>query len=213
MAKTGNGGLALTEIRLANWDRSFRPTGGKLAGLLESRDQVIPEYLARLDEFARTIATEVNRAHLLGYGLDGQNGRHFFDPSGPTAATIKVTESICDNLDLIAASADGSPGNGDVALGICDLRLQGLFGEEGATADDYYGSLVGDLGIRASRAAADKESQNLLVTEISTRRESVKGVSIDEEMTNLVASQHAYQAAVKLVTVIDDLMGTIMDAL
>jgi flagellar hook-associated protein 1 FlgK len=156
---------------------------------------------------------EVNRIHRTGFDLSGSAGGDFFDPDRVTAASIRLSDAILGDSSLLAASSDGTPGNGTTALAIADLRLAGIFGTEASSSEDYYASLIADLGIEAERATDHKESQKLLVTEIQTRRESVRGVSIDEEMTNLVASQHAYQAAVKLVTVIDSLMETIMTTL
>jgi flagellar hook-associated protein 1 FlgK len=207
----GSGGVAVTEIKLATGSRSITPSGGRLAGLLEVRDEVIPRYIARLDEIAGTLVESVNEIHRSGFGLDGLDGRDFFDPSKTTAASISVAEGIAGDPSLIAASADGSPGNADGALAVAGLRLEGIFGDSNATADEYYSSVIGELGIESSRASDNKHNQGLLGDEITTRRESVKGVSIDEEMTNLVASQHAYQAAVKLVSVIDTLMGSVIE--
>jgi flagellar hook-associated protein 1 FlgK len=211
--KRGDGGIRVTDITLGAGARVIHVTGGKLAGLLECRDRVIPRYMSQLDEIAKTIVERVNEVHRAGYGLDGSTGRNFFDPAGLTASTIRVSQSILDDGTLIAASSDGTSGSNANALAIADIRLEGLFGAEGATCEEFYSSLIGDLGIEASRATDEKNGQELLLTEINTRRESVKGVSIDEEMTNLVASQHAYQAAVKLVSVIDELMNTLMTTL
>jgi flagellar hook-associated protein 1 FlgK len=209
----GDNNIVITDVTHGNSDRRIRITSGRLGGLLESRDVTLPSYLARLDEIAKTIVEEVNLVHRAGFAYSGGTGLDFFDPERLTAASIKISDAIKANTSLLAASADGTPGNGAIALAISDLRLAGIFGAEGTTAEDYYASLVADLGIDAERATDAKDAEKLLLTEIDTRRESVKGVSIDEEMTNLVASQHAYQAAVKLVTVIDDLMETIMTTL
>jgi flagellar hook-associated protein 1 FlgK len=206
-----SGGQSVSEIRLNLGSRAICPAGGRLAGLLESRDEIIPRYMANLDELAGTLVEAVNEVHRSGFGLDGLGGRDFFVPSNTTAASICVAGDIVSDPGLIAASADGSQGNNNNALAIAGLRLESLFGDSNATSEEYYSSIVGALGIEAARAANDTEAQDLLVEEIATRRESVKGVSIDEEMTNLVASQHAYQAAVKLVSVIDELMGSVMD--
>jgi len=205
--------MVVHDIVLGNGDHAIRLTGGKLAGLIESRDVTIPEYLDRLNYMARTLVEKINELHRLGYGLDGTTGIDFFDPDGITAATISVAHDIVNDSRLIAASTDGTPGNADNALAIAGLRLEAIFGSEGATAEEYYSAIVGDVGIESSRAAAQREAQELLVNEIENRRESVKGVSLDEEMTNLVASQHAYQAAAKLVSVIDNLMGVVMELL
>jgi flagellar hook-associated protein 1 FlgK len=212
-AVRGDNNVVITDVTLGTGDRPIRVTAGRLGGLLQSRDTTVPGYLARLDEIARTVVEEVNRVHRTGFDSTGAAGGDFFDPERLTAASMRVTDAIRADSSLLAASADGTPGNGATALAIADLRLAGLFGAEGASSEDYYAALIAGLGIEAERATEHKEAQNLLLTEIDTRRESVRGVSIDEEMTNLVASQHAYQAAVKLVTVIDDLMETIMTTL
>lgn len=206
----GDNNVVITEITLAAGDRPIRVTGGKLGGLLQSRDNTLPGYLARLDEMAATMVEEVNRVHRTGFDSHGVAGGDFFDPDRLTAASIRVADALLSDSNLLAASADGTPGNGAVALAISDLRLAGLFGAGSATAEDYYGALIADLGIESERASDNEEAENLLLTEIDSRRESVKGVSIDEEMTNLVASQHAYQAATKLLTLIDDLMQTLL---
>jgi flagellar hook-associated protein 1 FlgK len=209
----GDNNVVITDVTLGAGGRPIRVTGGRLGGLLQSRDTTIPSYLARLDEIARTLVEEVNRLHRTGFDLSGAPGGDFFDPAGLAAASIRVSDAVQADSTLLAVSSDGTPGNGAVALGISDLRLAGLFGAERASSEDYYASLVADLGIEAERATESKDAEKLLLTEIDSRRESVRGVSIDEEMTNIVASQHAYQAAVKLVTVIDDLMQTIMTSL
>jgi flagellar hook-associated protein 1 FlgK len=209
----GDNNVVITDVTHGASDRAIRVMGGRLGGLLQGRDVTVPGYLARLDEIAATVVAEVNRIHRAGFDAAGAAGGDFFDPDRTTAATIKVSDAIRADTNLIAASADGTPGSGAIALAIADLRLAGIFGTGGASSEDYYASLIADLGIEAERAIENKDAENLLLTEIDTRRESVRGVSIDEEMTNLVASQHAYQAAAKLVTIIDDLMETIMTTL
>jgi flagellar hook-associated protein 1 FlgK len=213
LLRRADGNLSVSDITWGDGTRVIMPTGGKLGGLIDSRDRIIPRYLARLDEVARGVVENVNAAHAGGYDLGGTPGADFFDADGLTASNICVSEMICQNLNLIAASADGSEGSGDNALRIAGLRLEGLFGADGAPSDEYYGSIIGELGTEVSRIATNREGEELLLGEIETRRESVKGVSLDEEMTNLIAAQHAYEAAVRLVTVIDELMETILSSL
>jgi len=175
------------------------------------RDDTITGYQSRLDQIAAALVENVNSAHRAGYGLGGQTGVDFFDPAGTTASTIKVSNAILADLSLVAASADGGPGDSDNALDIADLRLAALVGE--ATVDDYYGSVVGSLGIESARVSNEKESQALMLQEIDNRRESVKGVSLDEETANIIASQHAFEAAVKMVSVIDSMMSTLIETI
>jgi len=213
LARRPDGGVSMAGVMVVNGTRAFSPAGGRLAGLLDSRDNIIPRYMAKLDEIAAGLVESVNAAHRLGYDLDGAAGGDFFDPAGRTASTIRVSSAILDDASLIAASGDTTVGNGDTALAISDLRLEGLLGEENATIDDYYSSMIGSLGVESSSAKDQKATEDLLLGEISSRRESVKGVSLDEEMTNLMAAQHAYQAAVKVVSVVDELMTSLLNAM
>jgi flagellar hook-associated protein 1 FlgK len=213
IVRRADDGVSMADVMVVNGTRVLSPAGGKLAGLLDSRDNIIPRYMAKLDEIASALVGSVNAAHRLGYDLDGAAGGDFFDPAGRTASTIRVSSAIREDASLIAASADTSVGNGDTALAISDLRLEGMLGEEDATINDYYSSMIGSLGVESSSAQDQKAIEDLLLGEISSRRESVKGVSLDEEMTNLMATQHAYQAAVKVVSVVDELMTSLLNAL
>ena len=212
VGSVSRGSIAVREVRLGQMNRPIVPSGGELGGLLESRDAIIPKYRENLDEIARAIVSAVNTAHRSGYALDGTSGRDFFDPTGVTAETIDVSAIILADVGLIAASADGSVGNGDGALAIAALRSAPI-ASDGSTIDDYYGSIIGSLGIESESARINRDREELLILEIENRRESVKGVSIDEEMTNLIAAQHAYEAAAKLVTIVDEIMETILSML
>lgn len=212
VASVSSGGIAVKEVRLGEINRAITPTGGKLGGVLRSRDETVPKYRENLNEIARAVVESVNSSHRAGYALDASSGRDFFDPAGVTAETIGVSDVILGDVSLIAASSDGSVGNGDNALTIAGLRHVAITAD-GSTLDDYYASVVGSLGIESETASINREREELLVLEIENRRESVKGVSIDEEMTNMIAAQHAYEAAAKVITVVDEMMDTILSML
>lgn len=203
-------GLVVTDLTLGTGARSIQPRGGTLAGLLECRERIIPNYISKLDTLAESLVGNVNRVHRAGYGLDGSSGVDFFDPTGTTAATIAVSEPVLADLNLIAASTGGGPGNADNALAIAALRFEGVIAENGSSIDEYYSSLIGSLGLEASRVAGERQNQEALLTEVNNRRESVKGVSIDEETTDLISAQHAYEAAARLVVVIDEMMVSLI---
>jgi flagellar hook-associated protein 1 FlgK len=212
VASVTRGGVAVKEVRLGDMHRPIAPAGGKFGAVLRSRDEILPRYRENLNEMARSIVEAVNTAHATGYGLDGTAGRDFFDPAGVTAETIDVSALILADPGLIAASSDGAVGSGDNALAIAGLRNTAITAD-GSTIDDYYASVVGSLGIESETASINREREELLLLEIENRRESVKGVSLDEEMTNLIAAQHAYEAAAKLVNVVDEMMDTILSML
>lgn len=212
VASVSRDGMAVKEVRLGEIRRAITPTGGKLGGVLRSRDEIVPKYRDDLNEIARSLVESVNTSHRAGYAMDGTSGRDFFDPAGVTAETIDVSAIILGDVNLIAASSDGSVGNGDGALAIAGLRHAAITAD-GSTLDDYYASVVGTLGIESETAAINREREELLVLEIENRRESVKGVSIDEEMTNMIAAQHAYEAAAKVISIVDEMMDTVLSML
>jgi len=184
---------------------------GELKGLLEVRDDVIPTQLEGLNQLAAELVSAVNELHRGGYALDGSTGVDFFNPDGTTARTIGLSSQIAVDVNKIAASSDGSPGDNGNALAIAGLRFDRRL--NGATFDDYYNSMVGILGIRSREAQKVRKSQELMIHQLDNRRESVKSVSIDEEVTNLIRYQHAYQAAARMVTVMDEMLDTLINQL
>jgi len=188
----------------------FEPLGGELRALLEVRDDVLPSYLSDLDVLAATFVSEVNALHSSGYGLNGSTGIDFFDP-GSTAGTMSLTPEILQDLDNIAASSGGEPGDGSNALAMAQLRDAPLIG--GATLTDYYATLLSRLGIDARAAASRSENQSYLKSQVELQRESVSGVSLDEEMAGLLRYRHAYNAAARYVSVVDTMLETLTNEL
>ena len=191
-------------------DITTRIASGELKGWIEARDVVINDYQTRLDDLAATMITEVNALHSAGYGLDGVNGRNFFVGTG--AADIAVNPNIVADADLIAtaSSAAALPGDNDTAMAIFDLQNTLTMAGGSSTFDDYYISLVGDVGSDVRQADLNFDHQTTMMSHLSNYREEVSGVSLDEEMVNLVKFQHAYTAAAKLITTTDEMMDTII---
>ena len=135
-----------------------------------------------------------------------------------TAKTAAANDSTM-NVTCPLASVTGlvAPGDGSNALGIFNLSSQNLnfptangTGTISDTASNFYDSMISDLGVASSQASNDVTNQNALVTSLNNSRQSVSGVSLDEEMTNMVQEQSAYEAAAKLVNVIADMMQTVI---
>ncbi|HSG99691.1 MAG TPA: flagellar hook-associated protein FlgK [candidate division Zixibacteria bacterium] len=200
----------------AGSDVEVKNLNGELRGLVEMRDDVIPRYLAQLDELARTLAREVNNLHAPGYGLQtggsvtSPTGELFFDVSSVSAQTIKVSERILNDVSLIAASASGEPGDASVALQMSQLRSLKTMAGGSLTFHEFYGSLVGGVGVEAKQAKQFKVNQELVVQQVDNAREQVQGVSLDEEMTHLIRAQHAYDAAARVITTIDQAFETVI---
>ena len=194
-------------------------SGGKLKGWLEVRDNTIPDYLSRLDDIAEGIITEVNDLHKSGYGLNddvddvGGGGRNFF--TGTTASDIAINQTIVNGVNNIAAagSSDGLPGGNSNAINIANLQNKLTMNGDPASAtfDDYYNSLISDVGSMAQKAKVSFDHQSLMVTHLNNYRESVSGVSSDEEMVKLIEFQHGYNAAAKLISVADELLDRVIN--
>jgi flagellar hook-associated protein 1 FlgK len=176
---------------------------GALSAVLGERDTQVPELQGRLDRVAQGLIEQVNDLHDDGYDLDGNPGGPFFQ--GTDARTIRV--AFQDPRRVAAAGSwggDGEPGNGDVARRIAQLR--------GSDAiDGEYRTLVAEVGVRSQEARRQVAYQELLADQVRLRREATSGVSLDEEMTNMIRFQHAYDAAARMVRTVDEMVRTLLD--
>lgn len=188
---------------------------GELAGLFEARDQIIPEYAQKLDELAFTLITEINNVHQNGYTLGappppaGPDGGLFF--TGTDASTIDVHPAIQADPNKIAASANGESGNGDIALQMAAVKSKKVMVNGTVSPSDFWAATVAALGVQAQEADGIVEQQKLLLEHLSALRESVAGVSLDEEMIGLVQYQHAYGAAARVMTTMDEALDVLIN--
>lgn len=194
----------------ADTKQSVEIKSGKVKGLIELRSQVIPDYMNRLDNLALALAKQVNQVHESGYGLKGSTSIPFFSVTTTGAGDIAVSDEILNDLDLIAAGKHPIPGNTDNIFEIYGLRDELLMNENSATFEEYYNTLISELGTVSQEALFANETSELIVTQVENQRQSIMGVSIDEEMISLIKIQTAYQAASKIVTMTNDLMDHIM---
>lgn len=184
-------------------------SGGELAGYLEVRDELIPEYQSSLDDLAGAIITAVNTLHEAGYDLNGDEGAAFF--TGTSAADIAVSSAILDDPSLIAASSDGSAGDSTQAGAIANLQGSGLLNSGKSTCSEYYESLVTQIGAKVSSVESTCNAQSEAVQSFQDQISSVSGVSLDEEETNLVLYQNAYTASAKMISILDEMLQEIID--
>ncbi|MBN1826839.1 MAG: flagellar hook-associated protein FlgK [Candidatus Eisenbacteria bacterium] len=202
-----------TEImwRDSNQEASF--SSGLLSGYITARDDKIQGYIDDLDELAAAFVGQVNTLHAAGFGLDGGTGRNFFNPERTGAAVIDLDTAILCGLDSIAASTGGLEGDGNQALLIANLK-NGLVMESGsATISTFYNAMVGRIGFDSQEAASFADAEEFLLLDIDNQKLGVSGVSLDEEMTNLLAYQHAYEAMVQVTSTIDEMMASLIQNL
>lgn len=198
-----------------------RLNGGILKGYADMRDIVIPNYQDKVSLLASTIADEVNTLHRQGFALDASTNRDFFTVkdvlSGMSAKNIQVNQDIMDNINLIASANQSVPqvyqGDGSNALLIAQLKNKLTMNAGVASFDDFYRSTVGQLGVEGQEATQTAESRGYLMEQLINQRESVSGVSLDEEMTNMIKFQHAYSAAARVINVMDEMLDVIVNRL
>ncbi|GII06140.1 flagellar hook-associated protein FlgK [Planobispora takensis] len=183
-------------------------TTGQLASSLNSLNVVLPEYSAKLDQVAQKLAGTVNTQHVQGYDLNGDPGTAFFvsEDGGPiTSASIKVgiTEAAKVAASSVPPTIDPITGvkKGNLDAGNADI-LAGL--NTSATGPDtFYREVVTGLGVASQAAQRRTAIQNVVTQNNDSQRLSQSGVSLDEEMANMILYQRAYQAASKMISTID----------
>ncbi|MED3643619.1 flagellar hook-associated protein FlgK [Caldifermentibacillus hisashii] len=210
---------------------------GKLKGLIESygyigaNDKVkghYPEMMEKLNKLAYAFANEFNHIHQQGYGLEKTaRAGVFFDLSGSTdnnyAQIIRVHDEIIkDPTNIAAAAKKGGDNSGDntIAFQLADLKKKNfkeysvpLPNDMSGTFDFYYAAMIGELGVAAQSANTNMENVQVLVDSVEYNRQSVSGVSLDEELTNMITFQHAYNASARMITVIDEMLDKIINGM
>jgi len=181
---------------------------GRLAGLLETGNVEIPSLVASLDLLAQTFADRVNA--ILASGVD-RNGQpplvnlFTYSAAAGAAYTLAVTGITASELAAAYASAPGGNGNAlDLAALATSAEIQGL------SFTAFYGSIAAQAGRALSSARQGAAVQGALLAQARSLREAASGVNLDEEAAAMIQYQRAYQAAARLVTVLDELIETVL---
>ena len=186
------------------------PQSGSLKALMDLTQTRLPAVQAELDKLAAALVTQFNLVHRAGFTPGGVTSVDFFDPAGTTASTIKLSAALTLSSDNIAASANGAPGNGDIATTLAGLATQGVASLGGNTFREHFVLTAAALGLDVNNSSQDMTSQLTLVERDDSARTAVSGVNVDEEMISLIASQQAYGAAARLVSVADQMMQEVL---
>ena len=188
-------------------------SGGKLKAYLETRDTTLVGYQNSLNQLAQQIAEQVNTAHQAGVDQTGTPGLALFTfAPGNAAPTIAVNAAIGnDPSKVVVAATAGAPGDTSIASRIADLANSATFGTGTQTPTDAYASFVGQIGADAKQATEMEGNGSLVLTELDNRRSSISGVSLDEEATDVIRFQQAYQASAKVITTINEMLDTLIN--
>lgn len=190
---------------------------GEMGGTLQTRDTLVNQFISDMDELAYTLANEINSTHAAGYGLNGSTGLNFFTPPAAMSGYSGVggiALNITNTNDIAAADADptvGGTGNNRNATSITGIydRLLPMSGGT-MTLGAFYNSLVGKVGVAVQNAERNASLSEGVVRQLDTLRESNAGVSLDEELANLIKYQKAFEGAAKLINTGVEMMDTIL---
>jgi len=190
--------------------------GGKLQGYLDARDDIIPSTQSKLDNVATSLISAVNAQQQAGYDLNGLQGQDFFVPFTPTnpgsnAGAATAMALALNNPDQVAASSDGTAGNNRNATALAELQDKAIV--SGQTPGDHYSNLVFQVGNAVSNASAEQEAVSLVLQQLTNQRSAVFGVSLDEEASNLILYQRAYEAAARVISIVDQLTSETINVL
>ena len=199
-------GLARMTVTTIATGRELNLQRGQVAGLLTVANSTLPDHLTQLDSVAAAIARTVNAIHTTGQGLDQVDGRRLFDPEPATARTLAVSADIADDPRRLGAAATG----GELLDNSVARRLAAL----GESPDDpglLVDRLVTAVGTSVASLKSRAGSAETATAKARQARDSVSNVNLDEELTNLVESQRAFEAAARVLTTVDQLLDTLIN--
>jgi flagellar hook-associated protein 1 FlgK len=162
----------------------------------------------RLNVTADTATTEISFSQDSSGVLAALGINTFF--TGADAGDIAVNTSLKTRPGLLAAARNGQPADNQTALAIARLETQSLVSLGGVSLKDSYEGIVNGIASQAARAQSDAEAADAIRETLSAQREALSGVSLDEEAVNLMRSQRAFQGAARVISVVDEMMRTVL---
>lgn len=181
---------------------------------------VIPTVKAQINSFINVLVREVNAIF-----REGTNEYGYSNADGSFDAFVKIDEDLpwqigniklnpkYEDINNIPLSVTGGVGDNTIAELISELRNEKLFADSNNnfTIDGYYSEFVLDLGTEAAEVLTNLENQESIVDDADSKRKQVSGVSIDEELANIIKYQYAYGASSKMIGVVDEMLELLVN--
>jgi flagellar hook-associated protein 1 FlgK len=200
----GSGGAA--SLSWAADGSPVSPPGGTTQAMLLAVNTTLPNYLSSLRGIASSLATVVNDQQAQGYTLNATtattapDGRPMFEVTN--GGQLRVVASGPQDVAASAAAPPALDGDNGIAMAAKSLDAVG--------PDATYRTLMVDLGVQSQSVQRQSEVQTAITNQVDNARQGVSGVSLDEEMANLVQYQHAYEAAARFISTISSTLDTLM---
>lgn len=199
------GALGYSRVAVVNpLGRELSITGGALQADLAALAQVIPDGRRAIDAVALDLATQANAAHQAGVGLDGSTGLNLFEVDA--FGQLSVSTDVLGQPDKIAAAAAGA-GQFDNS----NARSLAQLADEAAGPLAAFVETVGVMGAKVASANGSAEAARVASAQAESLALAAGGVSLDEELTDLITAQRSYEASARLMTAIDEMLQTLIN--
>jgi flagellar hook-associated protein 1 FlgK len=206
---------ATTQPRIVTQQAGSRvDVGGTAAGQITALTRIIPDQRTALDGVAKTLVDNTNALHATGYDLVGNQPGDLLvidpvtkriglapDITGPE----RIAAAKVGPVDPLATPPAGPSTDAEIADAIGQLRTAAT------GADATYRAMIVELGVQSAVSSRNLDIQSVVTTNVDASRESVAGVNLDEEMSNMLQFQHAYSAAARMVTAIDEALDVLIN--
>ncbi|MEM9563399.1 MAG: flagellar hook-associated protein FlgK [Actinomycetota bacterium] len=197
--------LGYADLNVVNQQgRELNVTGGTLAAQLEALQTTIPDGRRALDGVAADLATQVNAIHSVGVGLDGSTGNNLLEV-GPNTGELRLSPDVAGLPDRVATRL---PGSGLLDNG--NVRQLAQLADDPAGPMAGFVTAVGELAAKVSASDGQANAADIAKQQADTMALAAGGVSLDEELTDLITAQRAYEASARIMTSIDEMLQTLM---
>jgi flagellar hook-associated protein 1 FlgK len=137
-------------------------------------------------------------------------------PIAHPSGWIEINQDLLRDPMSVAAGfgengRSANPGNGEAAMAIASIRNSEVMVGQYRTFDDYFAVSVGNIGLLGEQSQIALETQNQIMKQLQEMRQSVSGVSVDEELSNMIKYQHGYAAAARFISVVNSMLDTIIN--
>jgi flagellar hook-associated protein 1 FlgK len=180
-----------------------------MQGTIAARDGALQALRRDVNALASDLITKINAIHVTGYSLTGSTGQDLF--SGTDASDIAVNSALAGNPALLQGSAvSGAVGDNQVALALAQLANAPQASLGNQTFSQRYSETVATFGQALSNVNSQLADQEIVQTMLWRQRDAVSGVSLDEEMTDMIKYQRAFEASARLISTVDELLETVI---
>lgn len=203
---------------LVNINSDMRYAVNAAMGNIPDSSNIVSDLKIKLNAMVNALVKEINYLQKTGKTLDGKDGMDFFaaiDDTYPMQmGNLRLSDALLSDkgLNNITASATAAKGDNTLARKIANLRDTDIMTDSTGkvTVDEFYRSIILNLGNKGSEADKITESQVTLVKTADSQRNAISGVSMDEEMSNMMKFKFAYDASARVLNIMDSMMESII---